>query len=310
MPRTMNLAAVKAAILSDKTPEGLKKGLIKKYHHLLEGVKMPMGALASTMRPNPQRQAHKEYMGIPYEIWYSHNKGYFIRSIYKNIFSSWGFPKYEQAEEHAEHEINGYLERDNPKKKLRKNPERWKIGDILLMSGGSGIQNKFEIIQRRGAGFIVKNLHTGKEFFLEPEFFHYFSKSTRGAFSNPMDPETKQAYKRFRRTRRKHKRLPKDRDGITPNGIKINADLSYRQGLISAPERDQAIKRYKQKMTGELTRGGFLVGDADVYVTEGPKGTYTVDYPAKKYTGRIKGVSKMRAFLKPAKAMGLKISWA
>jgi hypothetical protein len=48
----------------------------------------------------------------------------------------------------------------------------------------------------------------------------------------------------------------------------------------------------------------------DVWVTEGPKGTYTIDYPAKKYTGVIKGLSKTNAFLKPAKVAGLTISWS
>jgi len=49
---------------------------------------------------------------------------------------------------------------------------------------------------------------------------------------------------------------------------------------------------------------------ADVYVTEGPKGTYTIDYPAKKYVGTIKGITKTRAFLSPAVNAGLSISWS
>ena len=48
----------------------------------------------------------------------------------------------------------------------------------------------------------------------------------------------------------------------------------------------------------------------DVYVTEGPKGTFTIDYPAKKYVGKIKGVSKTKAFLKPAITTGLRISYS
>ena len=45
----------------------------------------------------------------------------------------------------------------------------------------------------------------------------------------------------------------------------------------------------------------------DIYVTEGPKSTYTIDYPAKQYTGVIKGLSKTKAFLKAAQ--GLEIFW-
>jgi len=57
MTRTMNLLAVKAAIASAKTPANLKKGLIKKYGHLLEGVKMSMSTLATTMKPNPRKKS-------------------------------------------------------------------------------------------------------------------------------------------------------------------------------------------------------------------------------------------------------------
>jgi hypothetical protein len=46
---------------------------------------------------------------------------------------------------------------------------------------------------------------------------------------------------------------------------------------------------------------------ADVYVTKMPEGYY-VDYPAKRYTGLIKTKAKLEAFLRPAKAMGLRIS--
>ena len=55
MPRKISLAAIKAALQSPKTPVGLKKGLMKKYGHLLGGSKVPMEALATTMRPNPKK---------------------------------------------------------------------------------------------------------------------------------------------------------------------------------------------------------------------------------------------------------------
>jgi len=294
MARKMNMAAVIAAIKSVKTPVGLKKGLIKKYGHLLGKSKMPMEALATTMRPNPKAagmeviRKRRPSMAVP------------SKEMYK-------FRDIQRAKRKA--------------RRTKPNPHTsWKAGDVLQMMGGSGIQNKFEIISKHKNGFIIRNESTRKEMVLDPPYFKYFKKSSRGAhsnprkkklrYSNPMDPVTRKAYKKLRRVRRKHKPRPKDRQGITPNGIKINADMSYREGLISGPERDQAVKRYQQKMTGELTRGGYLVGNADIYVTEGPKGTYTVDYPAKRYTGRIKGADKTRSFLKPAKSMGLKISWA
>ena len=59
MPRKMNLAAVKAAIASPKTPAGLKQGLIKKFGHLLG--KVSMSTLATTVRANPK----KSYIWMP-----------------------------------------------------------------------------------------------------------------------------------------------------------------------------------------------------------------------------------------------------
>ena len=56
MARKISMAAVEAALRSPKTPAGLKKGLMKKYGHLLGGSKVPMEALATTMRPNPKNQ--------------------------------------------------------------------------------------------------------------------------------------------------------------------------------------------------------------------------------------------------------------
>ena len=302
MARKMNMAAVIAAIKSVKTPVGLKKGLIKKYGHLLEKSKMPMEALATTMRPNPKKKMTA------------------LDKQSKRVDRAFG--KAEKKLRSSLLVAKGYHVTDAGKPyRTKPNPHTsWKAGDVLQMMGGSGIQNKFEIISKHKNGFIIRNESTRKEMVLDPPYFKYFKKSSRGAhsnprkkklrYSNPMDPVTRKAYKKLRRVRRKHKPRPKDRQGITPNGIKINADMSYREGLISGPERDQAVKRYQQKMTGELTRGGYLVGNADIYVTEGPKGTYTVDYPAKRYTGRIKGADKTRSFLKPAKSMGLKISWA
>ena len=57
MARTMNLAAVKAALASSKTPANLKKGLLKKYGHLLGGFKASMSTLATTVRPNPKKRS-------------------------------------------------------------------------------------------------------------------------------------------------------------------------------------------------------------------------------------------------------------
>lgn len=47
----MNLATIKAALKSPKTPASLKRGLIKKYGDKLG--KVPMSALATTVRGNP-----------------------------------------------------------------------------------------------------------------------------------------------------------------------------------------------------------------------------------------------------------------
>ena len=55
MARKISMAAVEAALRSPKTPAGLKKGLMKKYGHLLGKFKAPMSALATTMRPNPKK---------------------------------------------------------------------------------------------------------------------------------------------------------------------------------------------------------------------------------------------------------------
>ncbi len=55
MARKISMAAIEAALRSPKTPAGLKKGLMKKYGHLLGGSKVPMEALATTMRPNPKK---------------------------------------------------------------------------------------------------------------------------------------------------------------------------------------------------------------------------------------------------------------
>ena len=47
----------------------------------------------------------------------------------------------------------------------------------------------------------------------------------------------------------------------------------------------------------------------DIYVTKMKDGYY-IDYPHKHYTGKVKTKKQLDAFLKPAKAMGLKISYA
>lgn len=76
MPRTMNLAAVKGALASPKTPAGLKKGLMKKYGHLLGGYKPTIGALATTVRTNPKKaKVKKEKFDI---IAYSEGGRYFV----------------------------------------------------------------------------------------------------------------------------------------------------------------------------------------------------------------------------------------
>ncbi len=66
MARKISMAAVEAALRSPKTPAGLKKGLMKKYGHLLGKFKAPMSALATTMRPNPKKRKASGmwYIGI------------------------------------------------------------------------------------------------------------------------------------------------------------------------------------------------------------------------------------------------------
>ena len=58
MPRKINLKMIEGALKSPKTPAGLKRGLMKKYGHLLTGagVKLPMETLATTVKANPKKK--------------------------------------------------------------------------------------------------------------------------------------------------------------------------------------------------------------------------------------------------------------
>ena len=61
MARHMNMAAIMGALRSPKTPAGLKKGLLKKYGHMLGKEKMPMSALATTVKVNPKKENKMAY---------------------------------------------------------------------------------------------------------------------------------------------------------------------------------------------------------------------------------------------------------
>jgi hypothetical protein len=71
MARHMNMAAIMGALRSPKTPAGLKKGLLKKYGHMLGKEKMPMSALVTTVKANPkkrlQRKAISSYLKSRYK---------------------------------------------------------------------------------------------------------------------------------------------------------------------------------------------------------------------------------------------------
>lgn len=54
----ISLATIQGALKSPKTPANLKRGLIKKYGHLLSG-KQSMSTLTTTMQSNPKKRAKK-----------------------------------------------------------------------------------------------------------------------------------------------------------------------------------------------------------------------------------------------------------
>ena len=61
MARHMNMSAIMGALRSSKTPAGLKKGLLKKYGHMFGKEKIPMEALATTVKANPKKENKMAY---------------------------------------------------------------------------------------------------------------------------------------------------------------------------------------------------------------------------------------------------------
>lgn len=135
----MNLNTIIAALKSPKTPANLKKGLLKKYGHLLQDKKLSMSALASTVQANPRKKKFDGKFG----------KGYI------------GNPA-------------GELHRINPAKKLKS----FAIGDIVTLKDSEVAPRfrpylrKYMIIGMGEYGMKVQDIDAGIKNFIAIEDYH------------------------------------------------------------------------------------------------------------------------------------------
>jgi len=131
MARKISMAAIEAALRSPKTPAGLKKGLMKKYGHLLGGSKVPMEALATTMRPNhpkgPKYLIVGRYRHQPQSPWVQYD-GYDERQMATDELRSWRNEKPNNIFKVVL--AKSFYPYSNPTKKMRPNPKKRKASGM------------------------------------------------------------------------------------------------------------------------------------------------------------------------------------
>jgi len=149
MARHMNIAAIMGALRSPKTPAGLKKGLLKKYGHMLGKEKMTMGTLATTVTPNPRKNATplSEEEKTPKEKW---REVVLRRMAEKRLIKANPKKKWYWGKLHNTNNVNIFTFDTEPTKKTH--------GKKYIMAGGpfSSEQRAIEAAQYQGYVIIKK----------------------------------------------------------------------------------------------------------------------------------------------------------
>ncbi len=183
MARKISMAAIEAALRSPKTPAGLKKGLMKKYGHLLGGSKVPMEALATTMRPNhpkgPKYLIVGRYRHQPQSPWVQYD-GYDERQMATDELRSWRNEKPDNIFKVVL--AKSFYPYSNPTKKMRPNPK--KLSPHLALEKQDTIAKGmkkpvYEVYEVPQVGDVIKVKN--KKFLIRRHVGHkYHIEDTRG----------------------------------------------------------------------------------------------------------------------------------